>query len=97
MARGGARQGAGRKQGAATRRTRAIADQAAEHGVLPLDVMLEAMRTHHAAGDLDKAAVFAKDAAPYLHARLQSVDLGNKNDEPLIVNIVRFSDLPIEK
>lgn len=94
--RGGKRQDAGRKPGSATRRTRAIADLAAEEGVLPLDVMLDAMRTHHAAGDLDRAAAVAKDAAPYLHPRLSAVDLGNKDGKPLVVEIVRFADMPRE-
>ncbi len=42
--RGGARPGAGRKKGAATKRTREIADKAAEEGITPLEVMLKAMR-----------------------------------------------------
>jgi hypothetical protein len=37
--------------------------------------MLEAMRFHYAAGNLDKAAAFAKDAAPYVHQRLASVQV----------------------
>jgi hypothetical protein len=47
MASGGRRRGAGRKAGAATTRTRAIADKAAETGILPLDVMLDNMRHFH--------------------------------------------------
>ena len=76
------------------RRTRAIADKAAEDGVLPLEVMLGVMREHYAAGRCDEAAAVAKDAAPYLHPRLSAVDLGNKAREPLVVRIIRFSDLP---
>jgi hypothetical protein len=44
MAHGGKRTGAGRKEGALTKRTRAIADKAAAEGSVPLDVMLENMR-----------------------------------------------------
>lgn len=72
MPRGGKRPGAGRKKGASTKRTRKtnkLAEQAAGEGVLPLQVMLEAMRAHHTAGDLDKAAAIAKDAAPYVHTK----------------------------
>lgn len=79
MPRGGARQNsggkranAGRKKGAATKRTRKtniIAEKAAGEGAQPLQVMLEAMRKHHADGNLDKAAAIAKDAAPYVHTK----------------------------
>ena len=72
--RGGARKGAGRKPGSATRKTRAIANQAAEEGVTPLDVMLQAMRKMHSDGDLIGAANIAKYAAPYCHARLAAID-----------------------
>ena len=44
--RGGKRPGAGRPAGAATRRTREIADQALAEGISPLEVMLRAMREH---------------------------------------------------
>lgn len=48
MAHGGARSNAGRKPGAATKRTRKIADKAAKDGgVLPLEVMLDNMRFYH--------------------------------------------------
>lgn len=42
--RGGARKGAGRKPGSTTKKTREIADRAAEEGITPLEVMLKAMR-----------------------------------------------------
>lgn len=44
MARGGPREGAGRKAGATTRKTREIADKANEEGITPLEVMLGTMR-----------------------------------------------------
>jgi hypothetical protein len=44
MPRGGRRVGAGRKLGAATKRTREIANQAAATGKMPLEVMLDNMR-----------------------------------------------------
>lgn len=73
MARGGARAGAGRKQGSATRKTRAVADKAAKEGRTPLEVILRAMEEHADAGRWDDAAERAKDAAPYVHPRLTSV------------------------
>lgn len=45
MARGGYRQGAGRKDGAKTRKTSEIAKKAAEQGLTPLEYMLEVMRS----------------------------------------------------
>ena len=73
MARGGAREGAGRKPGAVTRKTREIAEKAHEEGITPLEVMLTAMRNAYDAGELKEAAMFAKDAAPYVHAKLANV------------------------
>lgn len=73
--RGGARNGAGRKPGTANTKTREIADKAAAEGITPLEVMLEAMNSFREAGDIEKAAGFAKDAAPYIHAKLSSVDV----------------------
>ena len=73
---GGKRAGAGRKKGAATQRTKktnTIAEKAAGDGVLPLQVMLEAMREMYEAKQLGKAAAIAKDAAPYLHRRLATI------------------------
>lgn len=44
MARGGKREGAGRKEGALTKRTREVAERAIAEGKSPLEVMLENMR-----------------------------------------------------
>lgn len=71
--RGGARKGAGRPKGAATKRSREIADRESQNGITPLEVMLKAMRAHVDKNDLDAAASIAKDAAPYMHAKLASV------------------------
>jgi hypothetical protein len=73
MARGGRRPGAGRKTGSVTQKTREIAEKAHASGVTPLEVMLEAMHAARDAGDLKTAASFARDAAPYIHAKLSSV------------------------
>lgn len=102
-ARGGKRPGAGRKKGSLTKRTREIAEKAAEEGITPLEVMLDNMRFHHSkaerllrgllqrgvknAEDLGQAVETfrqvcdsrvlaqnaAKDAAPFIHPRLQSI------------------------
>lgn len=77
--RGGARPGSGRKLGSATKKTREIADKAAASGVTPLEVMLEAMNSFRDAGELDRAAAIAKDAAPYVHPRLAAVEHTGKD------------------
>ncbi|MES2342296.1 MAG: hypothetical protein V4597_11505 [Pseudomonadota bacterium] len=76
---GGKRNGSGRKPSTAAQKTRAIADTEAAAGrITPLEVMLLAMRTHHEAGRTDKAAAIAKDAAPYMHARLSAIEHSGK-------------------
>ncbi len=72
--RGGARKGAGRPKGAATKRSRKIADRESLNGVTPLEVMLKAMRDHYEKEEWDAAASIAKDAAPYMHPKLSSVE-----------------------
>ncbi len=56
MARGGKREGAGRKVGALTKRTRAVAERALAEGKTPLEVMLDNMR-HFQQVALDAEAV----------------------------------------
>lgn len=89
MARGGVRSGAGRKTGAVTQRSRDIANGVIEDtGETPLEFMLKIMRDDQAtrAERLD----MAKAAAPYVHARLSSVDAKVQGDMGMTVEIVRF-------
>ncbi len=79
MARGGSRKGAGRKPGSATAKTREIADRIMAEGLSPLEVMLTAMREHAKAKRWDFAAGIAKDAAPYVHPKLASVEMTGKD------------------
>lgn len=88
---GGARKGAGRKAGSATKRTREIADRAADDGITPLEYMLEIMRAEPPedmeARDLlnwrDLAFEAAKAAAPYIHPRLATVEHRGDADNPI--------------
>lgn len=101
---GGKRPNSGRPLGAASKKTREIADKAAEEGITPLEVMLDNMRfAYQEAGgllaklldsgastpeDFDSlkellkyrgmAQEAAKDAAPYIHAKLSSVEMNAK-------------------
>lgn len=72
--RGGKRDGAGRPPGSANVKTREIANRAALEGITPLEVMLSAMREAWDKNEKAAACAIAKDAAPYMHARLTSVD-----------------------
>lgn len=92
MARGGKRIGAGRPKGAATKRSREIADRAAKEGLTPLEVMLTAMRKHAKEERWDEAASIAKDAAPYMHPRLASMQHTGRNGGPIqTVDLTKLS------
>jgi hypothetical protein len=71
---GGKRKGAGRKPGAATRKTREIAEKAAAESLTPLEAMLTIMKERQEAGDWQGVLEAARSAAPYMHPRLQSVE-----------------------
>jgi len=79
--RGGRRSGAGRPKGAATKRTREIADRAATEGVLPLEYMLGVMRDGSA--EPSRRDDMAKAAAPYVHARLSATKVEIKRPEDM--------------
>lgn len=78
MARGGSRPGAGRKQGATTKRTREIADRAVAEGISPLEYMLARMRDPEVSDD-DRMEM-AKAAAPYVHPKLSSIEANLNGD-----------------
>lgn len=76
MPRGGPRPGAGRKKGSLSSKTKArlaLVERLSGEAPTPLAVMLAAMEDALARGDMAAAAEFAKDAAPYMHPRLQAV------------------------
>ncbi len=91
MANGGAREGAGRKLGSSTKKTREIADAAIANGITPLEVMLNAMRKLNDEGQHLSACSIAKDAAPYIHPRLASVEHGGPDGGPIQVTVARFT------
>ena len=80
--RGGRRQGAGRKPGSATLRTRQKANEIAASGeITPLDYMLQTLRDENLSHDERMDA--AKSAAPYVHARLAAVNVGGQDGNPI--------------
>lgn len=88
--RGGKREGAGRKKGALTERTRAIAEGAAAQGETPLEYMLRVLRDptveHERRDDMAKAA------APYVHAKLASVAHTGKDGGPIETKVTLSFD-----
>jgi hypothetical protein len=129
VASGGKREGAGRKQGSLTKRTREIAEQSLATGKAPLEVMLDNMRhfqqvaldaeaviegmqedqvnalgqsheeqfkallakVKQAAGLRQMAHECARDAAPFMHARLSSVAHSGADGGPLQVMVQKFT------
>lgn len=80
MARGGKRAGAGRKPGTVTKK-RNLAQAATEstikaltEGTTPLDILIGAMQEAYNKGGYMAAAPFAKEAAPYVHPKLSSIE-----------------------
>ncbi len=78
---GGRRQGAGRKPGILTTKTREIAEQAIQGGITPLDYMLAILRDPTLKPE-DRFEA-AKAAAPYVHPRLAAVEHSGDKDNPL--------------
>lgn len=72
MARGGAREGAGRPKGSGSAIQREAREQALTSGLTPLDYMLQILRDEGLAQDARFEA--AKAAAPYVHAKFASVE-----------------------
>lgn len=90
VGRGGARKGAGRKAGSATKKTRDIADRAMADGITPLEFMLHVMRAPSEHEDAKvqvarEAMRFeaAKAAAPYMHPRLAAIEHTGPDGGPI--------------
>lgn len=84
MARGGKRQGAGRKKGSVSEQTatrKAMQAKAVETGLSPLDYMLSILRDESQEQSARFAA--AKEAAPYVHNRLAAVEHSGNEDKPM--------------
>jgi hypothetical protein len=73
MAKGGKREGAGRKPGTPNKATQEQRDAIAASGLTPLEYMLQVMRDE--AADETRRLEAAKSAAPFCHARLSAVEL----------------------
>lgn len=92
---GGNRKGAGRPKGGMNIKSAQIAIEAASKGITPIEVMLHVMRElfdraqkSQSTEDFVLAGTAAKEAAPYVHPRMASIDIGNKDGQAfnIIVN-----------
>lgn len=72
MARGGKREGAGRKPGALNKKTAAQIEAVKAGGITPLEYLLSVMRDETV--DQHERVDAAHKAAPYVHPKLSSVD-----------------------
>jgi hypothetical protein len=94
MTHGGKREGSGRKQNSLTKKTREIAEASSEQGVTPLEYMLDVLR--NAAEDPDRRAWAAEKAAPYMHAKLATVEHKGNKDNPLSM-VARIELVPLSQ
>lgn len=72
MAKGGKREGSGRKPGSPNKRSALIAQEAAAEGITPLTYMLIVLRNENEDGERRMWA--AEKAAPYIHPRLAAIE-----------------------
>jgi hypothetical protein len=70
---GGAMPGAGRPRGSRNKRTLELQERIAATGLTPLDYMLSVLRDE--TNDVATRLEAAKAAAPFVHARLNAIDL----------------------
>ena len=85
--------GSGKRKGSLNRKTQAIAKDAIEKGITPLEVMLLVMNKHLKAEQWDGAAAVAKDAAPYIHPRLATVQHSGTPGSPIETRDVTMPEL----
>jgi hypothetical protein len=77
MSKHGGKRPGGRRPGSKNQRSAEIAQQAANEGITPIEVILAAMRDFWAEGTPEakrEAAIIARYATPYVHPRLASID-----------------------
>ena len=91
MARGGKREGAGRPAGAVTRKTREAAEAAHKSGMTPLEYMLMILRDEQQ--EPEKRMWAAEKAAPYMHAKLASVEHTGKDGGPIDITMPSVIEL----
>ena len=86
MTRGGKREGAGRKPGVPNKRTQEKTEEIESSGLTPLDFMLSVLRDDDA--DPKDRMWAAEKAAPYVHAKLASVEHKGEDGGPIVFKTV---------
>lgn len=92
---GGAMPGAGRKKGSLNKKTALIAEKAAEQGITPLEIMIQAMREVYDKEGAPAAVPFAEKCAPYMHPKLANVEMTGKNGGP--IEYTNMTDVEIDR
>lgn len=101
MPRGGARPGAGKRKGVPNKANAERLARCQASGETPFDALIEAMRYHlkrardavkveshkEAADEYAHSSRNAKDAAPYVHARLAAVEHSGADGSPIKIVI----------
>mgnify|MGYP000879311221 CR=1 FL=1 len=83
MPSGGAREGGGRKKGSSNLRTARVAHALMNSGKSPLEVMVEAMRKVYEESGPVAAVPYAKECAPYMHPKIQSIEITGDEENPV--------------
>jgi hypothetical protein len=87
--RGGKRENAGRKPGVPNKATAEKRAEIEASGLTPLDYMLSVLRDENKPADMRMDA--AKAAAPYVHAKLASVEHKGEDGGPLQIVVRQFT------
>lgn len=91
MAQGGKRPGAGRPKGSRNKRTVEVIEAVKSTGMTPLEYLTSVYQD--VSRDEAKRIDAAKAAAPYVHAKLNSVELSGNPDNPIeMVNRIELVD-----
>ena len=78
----------GRTKGTPNRKTQEIVEKAEASGLMPLDFMLSVLRDERQT--FDNRMWAAEKAAPYVHAKLASVEHSGPDGEPLGPTIIQL-------
>ena len=89
MAKGGKREGAGRKKGIPNKANFERQAEIAASGLTPLDYMLSVLRDETADRNIRLDA--AKAAAAYVHPKLANIEVAGKDGGALQVQVLHFA------
>lgn len=92
---GGKRPGAGRKKGSPNKVTAEKRAEIAASGLTPLEYMLKVMRDEGEESHRRLSA--AQAAAPYVHAKLSSIEVSGKDGGPVEITTITRRIVKAEK